>query len=80
MRELIIAVTEQRDHGVDQDVARRLGPHRSARRIYNPLRLLEGQPFVFKQYETAHPYSTWSAELNGNPCQEIFNSASREER
>ena len=23
--------TEQRDHGVDQDVARRLGPHRSAR-------------------------------------------------
>jgi hypothetical protein len=69
---IIIAVIEKALKGVSRggtylqdDVERTVW-------IYNPLRVLEGQPFVFKQYETAHPYSTWSAELNGNPCQEIF--------
>jgi hypothetical protein len=32
--------------------------------VVNPPR--EG--FVFKQHSTPHAYSTWSAELNGKPC------------
>jgi hypothetical protein len=66
---VIIAIIENQLEGVSRggtylqdDVERTVW-------IYNPLRVLEGQPFIFKQYETAHPYSTWSAELNGNPCQ-----------
>jgi uncharacterized protein YraI len=67
---IIIAVIEK---ALQDDVERTVW-------IYNPLRVLEGQPFVFKQYETAHPYSTWSAELNGNPCQEIFFGTALETR
>jgi uncharacterized protein YraI len=33
--------------------------------IHNPLRLPLPTTFVFKQIETAHPYSTWGAELVG---------------
>jgi hypothetical protein len=48
--------------------------------IYNPLRLPLPSTFVFKQYETAHPYSTWSAELSGGECQEVFFGTALEER
>jgi len=48
--------------------------------IYNPLRLPLPNTFVFKQYETAHPYSTWNAELSGGECQEVFFGAGLEER
>jgi hypothetical protein len=40
--------------------------------IHNPLRLPLPTTFVFKQIETAHPYSTWNAELIGGECQEVF--------
>jgi hypothetical protein len=40
--------------------------------IYNPLRLPLPTSFVFKQIETAHPYSTWDAELGDGQCQEVF--------
>jgi len=40
--------------------------------IYNPPRLPPGTPLVFKQYETAHPYSTWGAELNGKSCEAVY--------
>jgi hypothetical protein len=69
---IIIAVFEKALEGVSRggtylqdDVERTVW-------IYNPLRSLEGQPLVFKQYETAHPYSTWDAELNGKPCQAVY--------
>jgi hypothetical protein len=69
---IIIAVIEKALEGVSRggtylqdDVERTVW-------IYNPLRSLEGQPFVFKQYETAHPYSTWDAELNGKQCQAMY--------
>ncbi len=48
--------------------------------IYNPLRLPLPTTFMFKQYETAHPYSTWSAELTGGQCQEVFFGAGLETR
>ena len=48
--------------------------------IYNPLRLPLPSTFVFKQYETAHPYSTWGAELSGGECQEVFFGTALEER
>jgi hypothetical protein len=77
---VIIAIIENQLEGVSRggtylqdDVERTVW-------IYNPLRVLEGQPFIFKQYETAHPYSTWSAELNGNPCQAIYFGMSLEDR
>jgi hypothetical protein len=40
--------------------------------IYNPPQLPPGTPLVFKQYETAHPYSTWSAKLNDQDCETYF--------
>lgn len=48
--------------------------------IYNPLRLPLPSTFVFKQYETAHPYSTWDAELVGGQCQEVFFGTALEDR
>jgi hypothetical protein len=48
--------------------------------IYNPLRLPLPSTFVFKQYETAHPYSTWGAELVGGQCQEVFFGTALEDR
>jgi hypothetical protein len=48
--------------------------------IYNPLRLPLPATFMFKQYETAHPYSTWNAELSGGECQEVFFGTALEDR
>ena len=69
---MIIAIIEKELEGVSRggtyirdDVERTVW-------IYNPLRLPLPSTFVFKQYETAHPYSTWGAELVGGQCQEVF--------
>ena len=69
---MIIAIIENELQGVSRggtymgnDVERTVW-------IYNPLRLPLPSTFMFKQYETAHPYSTWSAELSGGECQEVF--------
>jgi hypothetical protein len=77
---VIIAIIEHRLEGVsrggtyiEDDVERFVW-------IYDPLHVMDGQPFLFKQYETAHPYSTWDAELNGKECQEVFFGASLEDR
>jgi hypothetical protein len=60
---MIIAIIENRLEGVsrggsyiDDDVERTVW-------IYNPLQLPLSSTFMFKQYETAHPFSTWGAEL-----------------
>jgi hypothetical protein len=36
--------------------------------------------FMFKQHKTAHPYSTWDAELVGGQCQEVFFGTALEDR
>jgi hypothetical protein len=77
---MIIAIIEKELEGVSRggtylrdDVERTVW-------IYNPLRLPLPSTFVFKQYETAHPYSTWDAELSGGECQEVFFGMALEER
>jgi len=77
---MIIAIIEKELKGVSRggtylsdDVERTVW-------IYNPLRLPLPSTFVFKQYETAHPYSTWDAELSGGECQEVFFGTALEER
>jgi Bacterial SH3 domain len=69
---MIIAIVEKQLEGVSRggtyiqdDVERTVW-------IYNPLRLPLPTTFMFKQHETAHPYSTWGAELVGGECQEVF--------
>jgi hypothetical protein len=77
---MIIAIVEKQLEGVSRggtyiqdDIERTVW-------IYNPLRLPLPSTFVFKQYETAHPYSTWDAELSGGECQEVFFGAGLEQR
>src|SRR6516165_9032453 len=77
---MIIAIIEKELEGVSRggtyirdDVERIIW-------IYNPLRLPLPSTFMFKQYETAHPYSTWDAELSGGECQEVFFGTALEER
>jgi hypothetical protein len=77
---MIIAIIEKELEGVSRggtylrdDIERTVW-------IYNPLRLPLPSTFVFKQYETAHPYSTWGAELVGGQCQEVFFGTALEDR
>jgi hypothetical protein len=77
---MIIAIVEKQLEGVSRggtyihdDIERTVW-------IYNPLRLPLPSTFVFKQYETAHPYSTWGAELVGGECQEVFFGGGLEQR
>jgi hypothetical protein len=77
---MIIAIVETQLKGVSRGGTYIADDVETTIWIYNPLRLPLPTTFMFKQYETAHPYSTWSAELVGGQCQEVFFGGALEDR
>jgi len=77
---MIIAIVEKQLKGVSRGGTYMADDVETTIWIYNPLRLPLPTTFMFKQYETAHPYSTWSAELVGGQCQEVFFGGALENR
>jgi Bacterial SH3 domain len=77
---MIIAIVEKQLKGVSRGGTYMGDDVETTIWIYNPLRLPFPTTFMFKQYATAHPYSTWSAELVGGQCQEVFFGGALEDR
>jgi len=77
---MIIAIVEKQLKGVSRGGTYMADDVETTIWIYNPQRLPLPPTFMFKQYETAHPYSTWSAELVGGQCQEVFFGGALENR
>jgi len=77
---MIIAIVEKELEGVSRGGSYIQDDVETTIWIYNPLRLPLPTTFMFKQHKTAHPYSTWDAELVGGQCQEVFFGGALENR
>jgi hypothetical protein len=72
---MIIAIIEKELEGISRGGTYMANDIERTVWIYNPLRLPLPTKFMFKQYETAHPYSTWDAELIGGECQAVYHGS-----